>query len=170
MQNILDLDQPQEVIQTLSEFARSPKGFIVLAGKNGTGKTFAALQVYNYVTPYRLPAYDKELAIFINQAGLNIKLNECEYKNSLLGDLIKTKLLVLDDLGTRQPTETFNDFLYALIDQRYNLRDNRGTIITTNLNASAMRVFFGDAITSRVASGTCFRFDGEDRRFQNPKF
>lgn len=166
---IEDLDQPQEIKTALREFAKCPTGFILLSGSNGTGKSTAALAVYNAVTPFKLPAYDHDIAMFINQAELNILWNEHISKfgetNSLLKILTKSKLLVLDDLGTRAPSDAFCDFLYAVADKRNKHRREVGTIITTNLNSNELRLKFTDAFFSRVASGICFRIEGKDRRF-----
>jgi DNA replication protein DnaC len=78
--------------------------------------------------------------------------------------LKKTKLLVIDDLGTKAPSPAFGDFLYSIIDYRWNRRDTLGTIITTNMTGKITRERFGDAIISRIASGIVIRFDDEDRR------
>lgn len=165
---IESLDQSEELRCHLNAFAASPRGFILLSGKNGTGKSYAALAAYNAFAPYRLPAYDYDIARFITQAELNILWNRHQNDGNsgyLLDMFIKTKLLVLDDIGTRTPSEAFMDFLYLVADMRYTKRDSRGTIITTNLTSNSMRDMFGDAFVSRVASGKCFRLEGKDRRF-----
>lgn len=138
-----------------------------MSGANGAGKSFVAEAIYELHTPFKLPNYDKDIAYFISQADLNEKwLDEKTQGSSKeLSDRLKgTKLLVLDDLGTRIPSDAFLDFLFALIDHRWRSRDTLGTIITTNLIAQEVRTKFGDAILSRIASGIIIRFDGEDRR------
>lgn len=163
------VDQKKEVREFLEFYSKNPLGFLVLSGKNGTGKTYAAMSVYNAVTPFRLPDRDDDLAIFITQASLKRKWVEEIAKKGDMGYFFdkysKTKLLVLDDLGTTTPTDPFMDFLYEISDFRNVERDKKGTIITTNLSISEMREKFSDAFVSRVASGKCFRFEGEDRRF-----
>lgn len=162
------LDQSEELRCHLNAFAASPRGFVLLSGRPGTGKSYAALAAYNAFAPYRLPAYDYDIARFITQAELNIlwhKHNTEHGTSYLLDALTKTKLLILDDLGTRTPSVAFMDFLYVVADNRYSRRETRGTIITTNLNSKDMRDMFGDAFVSRVASGKCFRLEGKDRRF-----
>ena len=160
------IDQPPEVLEALKQFCLRPTGFLLLSGKNGTGKSYAAMTIYNHQTPYRIPDRDDDAAIFINQSELNMEWSSrMKTPKYLLNKYTKTKFLVLDDIGTRTPTEAFMDFLYAVADERYNRRDHLGTIITTNLTSIAIREKFGDAFFSRVASGIRFKLDGDDRRF-----
>lgn len=160
----------EQVITELREYIIKPHGFVIFFGKNGRGKSYAAMKIYERMTPYKLPSKDDDFAIFINQATLNMKYSEeiAEYGYSLklMDKMIKTKFLVLDDLGTRVPTAAFGDFLYAIIDARSVARYSCGTIITTNLDASRLRKDFGDAIFSRIGSGKVYNFIGPDRRFE----
>lgn len=166
-----DINQKPEVIEFIREFIRRPVGFMLLSGKNGTGKTYAAMTVYEAIATFKLPDYDSDVAMFMTQAELNMKFNKYAQTGDthhLLYQLTETRLLVIDDLGTRTPSDAFMDFLYPLADKRYSDKARKGTIITTNLNADDMREKFGDAFFSRVASGQCFRFDGRDRRMDGP--
>jgi DNA replication protein DnaC len=164
-----DIDKKTpEQMQLIEKFALKPRGFMVLSGKNGTGKSFVAQAIYELHAPYKLPYYDKDVAYFVTQAKLNSDWLDQKHEGSvteMLTRLKGTKLLIIDDLGTRTPTDAFMDFLFDLFDTRWNNRDKLGTIITTNLNSADMRLKFSDAIVSRIASGICMRFEGEDRRF-----
>lgn len=164
--SINHLDQDDEKKAIFEEFIKHPQGFLLFTGINGTGKTYSALSIYNMISPFRLPYYDHEVALFTTQTDLNIKwLKDIINQQELLDKLNNTKLLVIDDLGTRTPSDTFMDFLYAVADARYTHRREKGTIITTNLRSAAMRDKFGDAFFSRVASGKTLVFEGKDRRF-----
>jgi len=55
---IKDLDQSEDAKKTLEEFANSIRGFLLISGTNGTGKTTAAMSVYEQITPFKLPSYD----------------------------------------------------------------------------------------------------------------
>lgn len=164
----------EDVIIDLADFVLKPQGFVLLVGKNGRGKSFAALKVYEQLTPYKLPDYDHDLAWFVNQADLNMLFNEANeiYRSgmSLLKKAYLSRLLVIDDLGTRSPSPAFMDFLYAIVDKRWNERATLATIITTNLDSSRIRKDFGDAIFSRIASGRNYVIIGEDRRFADLGF
>lgn len=172
--NVNDLKQKQDVIDSIKAFIADPKGFLLLSGKNGTGKSYAALAAYNAISPFVYPGYDMDIAFFITQADLNMMWTKHLAAHgetvSLLQGLTSCKLLVLDDIGTRTPSEPFMDFLYTLADKRWMDREKHATIVTTNLNAADMREKFGDAFVSRVASGKCFRFEGKDRRFNRDVF
>jgi len=154
-------NQPIETIEYLKKFASNPFGFIVLVGENGRGKTFAAEAVYQ---DFVCSSWEKK---FITQSELNTLWEEEKKKYGSHSDLVTRfsdyKLLILDDIGTRKPSESFMDFLYVLVDNRY--RSKRGTIVTTNKTALEIRELFGDAFLSRVASGKNIRVEGPiDRR------
>ena len=157
-----ECNQSPDKIEFFKEYAVNPKGFLLLAGKNGTGKTFAANAIYD-----RVHVSDSDYRKFITQTDLNLmwqkQIKDWGETTYLLNQMVACEIFVLDDLGTRTPTEAFMDFLYALISKRYERQS--ATIITTNLNEKDMREKFGDAIVSRIASGKVYRFDGQDRRF-----
>jgi len=167
-----EIDQPENVLQTIRDFSAKPFGFLLFSGRNGTGKTFASEAILRS-SPYdpnldASPEFQSPMIKKITQSELNMVWSKSikDYGDTfyLLNHYSYIKLLLLDDLGTRIPSEPFMDFLYALVDYRYTNRNSLGTIITTNLNSNDMRNKFGDAFCSRVASGQCLRFDGHDRR------
>ena len=163
-----EIRQSPEIVQVLKKFAQNPRGAILLSGTNGSGKTFASMKVYEAFARYKLPQYDHDNAWIIKQVDLNTRFTKaCKEwgdASDLLQTLGKTRLLILDDIGTRTPSEPFMDFLYAIVDQRFDNRYHVGTIITTNLKMNAMREKFSDAFVSRVAYNHCFRIDEPDRR------
>lgn len=163
----IDKKTPEQM-EKIMRFAKNPKGFLLMAGANGRGKSFVAQAIYEEHSTFKLPYYDMDESFFINQRDLNERWEHSKMEKGSLelsGRLKQTKLLILDDLGTRTPSDAFLDFLYGLIDYRWNHRDSLGTIITTNMTGKITREKFGDAILSRIASGIQIRFDGpEDRR------
>lgn len=162
---IEELDQSEEWKKSFLEFAQKPTGFILFAGKNGTGKTFASETIFNNVR-----IWQHEEKMFFTQTDLNMRwtadVKQWGEASYLCQRLYEAKVLVLDDIGTRTPSEPFKDFIYAVIEKRERSKDTLGTILTTNLNSAEMREMFGDAIVSRIASGKVFRFEGPDRRFK----
>lgn len=168
LMEIQDLDQPDEWKQEWIQFSKDPYGFIMFSGKNGTGKTVASEAIMNSVF---VPVHLEKL--FYTQSDLNrIWLSDIKKWGDiwyLTDRLCNAALLVLDDLGTRIPSEAFIDFLYTVIEKRDRRKTEIGTIITTNLNSLQFREMFGDAITSRGCSGWIYKFEGNDRRYQKSK-
>ena len=165
------IQQSEQDKKDLSDYARKPQGFLLISGKNGTGKSYSAEAIYNTKTPLRLPQRNSDFAIFITQFELTERCIEAFFSQGSRREMIEefqnTPLLVIDDLGAnlRKPSDSVLDFIQSLIDFRWKNRDVCGTIITTNMNAQEMRNLFGDAFTSRVASGMIKRWDHEDRRY-----
>lgn len=160
---LIEIDQKPEIyMKHVNEFSSNPKGFFLISGTNGNGKTFTAEAIFG---KFYHPHNDN---MFWNQVDLKMKWHsfytDFGSTDYLLQQLIKAPLLVLDDIGTTRPTEAFMEFLYIIADKRYKQKDTQGTIITTNLNSQSMRELCGDAFVSRVASGRCVRHDGPDRR------
>lgn len=172
MKEVLKIDKkPQEHIKTILSYFHNPKGFMLLAGLNGRGKSFAAEAIAKDLSYYEIPhrhlppikGYDQDIAWFINQHDLNELFIECEGKTKELSDKAKKcMLLILDDLGTRSPSAAFLDFLYGVIDFRSKNKEKLGTIITTNMNSTQMRQTFGDAILDRIGCDIIIKMEGHD--------
>ena len=151
--------------------------FLILAGPNGQGKTYLAKCAYDYINPYLSGKghYD-EIAIMTTISDLYAEWKTTMKTYGEVDELTdkykKTKLLVLDDLGIRTPTDAFHDFLMAIINFRKEnpLNQFMVTIITTNMSPELMMQKFGGAIYSRIASDEVFKLDhGVDRRFKELK-
>ncbi len=157
-------DQKKEIVDHLKAFAKDCKGNLIFGGKPGTGKTTAACAIISAFVDS-----GKDDCKFISFSRLNAEWKEhlATYANdcALSKQYANYQLLVLDDLGTRTPTDAFLDFLYLLIENR--LSSYRGTVITTNMTSIDLRDKFGEAIFSRIMSGKAFRFEGNDKRIEH---
>jgi len=139
-------------------FVRKSKETLVIIGKNGTGKSYASVAAMRefYEATGNIPR-------FYNISDLyQIWLDENPSPIELTDKLTRQSMLVLDDLGTRVPTEGFHDYLYMIINSRYSSMNK--TIVTTNLDNQQLVDKFGEAITSRLFSGVSLMMDGDDRR------
>lgn len=153
--------EDKSIIQKLKQFCNFFKGFLLLPGSSGTGKTYASVCCMKEF----LKKHDE--CCFVNTANLYVKWLALKQEGTselpLVHRLSEYRLLVLDDLGTRTPTEAFLDFIYLITNNR-STNQNVGTIISTNLNHADMREKLGDAITSRICSGMIVKFNGKDKR------
>lgn len=167
-----DIYQSKEVLNELRKFALLQKhsGFLFLQGKNGTGKTYIAKSIYWHKTGFNYPRVDQKFAYFWECCELKQVFFENMSKNGNenLRDYCKnTELLIIDDIGANNMDlkGPFSEFLFSIINYRYENKDKLGTIITTNMNGKDFSEAIGHAFLSRVASGILLKFEGPDRRF-----
>jgi len=153
-----------ELKSDLKAFAASLRGFFLISGTNGVGKTFCA-----GMAACEVSRLNSERPMTVKQTQMHdmmLKENK-EYGNALYAAsrFKEANFLAIDDLAAnlRRPSDALVEFLYKVIDFRYD--NNKATMITTNANSKEVRDFFGDALTSRMCSGVCYRIDGPDRRF-----
>ena len=158
-----DCHLPKDQKEVLAQMASDPKGVLVLFGPSGVGKTWSACATLN-------DSWEKKETsiMFVNVSDLYLRWKECTRKQE--SDLIlasmyrNADLLLVDDIGTRSPTDSFLDFLYAIVNFRIN--HSKATIFTTNMNGSQMRDKFGEALTSRICSGSILKIEGRDKRIK----
>jgi DNA replication protein DnaC len=110
------------------DFAQSGLLFI---GKTGVGKTHLAVGVLvEAIERYSVRGRFVELNTFFNQMQSTFGQGASESTQAVLAPLMDAQLLVLDELGTQQPTPWIRDVLYLVINTRYARR--LPTIFTTN--------------------------------------
>ena len=152
-----DLDEEQK--PGCVEFCKTFRGFFLIAGSAGSGKTYAACACL------RKYLNSKDDCKFINVADLYYLWLDAskEFNRTNLLDKYDCELLVLDDIGTIAPKDGFLEFLYLIINRRVS-KISGGTIITTNLNSKSMTDMLGSPLTSRICSGQILRLNGKDKR------
>lgn len=115
------------------EFARSGLLFI---GPPGVGKTHLAVGVLiEAIERFSVRGRFVELNTFFNQMQSTFGQAASESTQAVLAPLMDTQLLVLDELGTQQPTPWIRDVLYLVINTRYARR--LPTLFTTNYRLPA---------------------------------
>lgn len=160
-------DVNPQFISYLRDLGEKKRGFCVLIGPNGTGKTwYAAAACAHYID------HEGHDLRFWKAGDLYLQfLNEYEeYGNHgrLRNALIDKEFLVIDDLGIRTPTDPFKELIYITIDARLN--KNLPTIITTNLSFKEIKDYFGAAVASRITACNLFVVDGDDKRHKMGSF
>jgi DNA replication protein DnaC len=144
------------------EYSKNCSSSMLISGTNGSGKTYSAVALMRefFCITHDIPG-------FYNVSDLYQKwLLEMPNASELIYRLLRVPLLVIDDLGTRLPTDAFNDFLYLIINNRYAAM--KGTIVTTNLAISDIEEKFGKPISSRLLNGKFVVMDAQDMRVQKP--
>ena len=133
------------------------KDSMVLFGKTGCGKTHLAC------------AYlQKNSGRFANAPELLLKIRDTFRDGSklseaqLIDQYSSVSLLILDDLGSEKSSEYSITTLYLIIDRR--IRDEKQTIITTNLSLSEVEKHLSSRISSRMAGMQNFTINMPDYR------
>lgn len=131
-----------------------------LTGSFGTGKTAlamivskAAIDAGRSVAIYSCPRLLSVIRESIDSGGVL----------GFLDSLTQVDLLHIDDLGAEHRTEWVIEQLYTIINARY--EEERSTIVTSNLDPTALAEQVGERIVSRL-EGMCeiLPFYGEDAR------
>lgn len=120
------------VRQYASEFDQmSSKNIgLLLYGGVGTGKSFAAACVANYLIDHGIPAMMSNFATILNS------LCDSDDKNAVIDDLVGYPLLILDDFGMERGTSFGLEQVFSVIDSRK--RTGKPLIVTTNLSLSEL--------------------------------
>ncbi|NOH14565.1 MAG: ATP-binding protein [Chloroflexi bacterium] len=120
----------ERVFKATQQYAEAPRGWLVLTGDYGSGKTHLAAAIANY------QAGLGEHPLFIVVPDLLDHLRATFNPNSPVSydrrfDEVRTSpLLILDDLGTQSTTPWAREKLYQLFNHRYNAE--LPTVITTS--------------------------------------
>jgi DNA replication protein DnaC len=120
----------QKALKATHAFAEKPKGWLVLLGGFGSGKTHLAAAIANY----RAGLGDPPLFIMVPDLLDHLRATFSPSSSTTFDrrfDEIRTApLLVLDDLGTQSMTPWVREKLYQLFNYRYNAE--LPTVITTS--------------------------------------
>jgi DNA replication protein DnaC len=153
----------KEFQEIVNVFCVKKAGFLTFVGNSGNGKTYTACAI---LEGYRRTG--RTSARFINMSDFHSKWKDRISSNisdrSFVEPYFDVELLVLDDIGTKEPSPSFLDLLYLLIEKR---SMKYKTILTSNLNTVELKNYLGDRIFSRIGSGEIINFQGPDERFIN---
>lgn len=105
---------------------------LLFYGNVGTGKTFSAACIANYLLDRKVPTVMTSFIKIIESASLSSREDTINFTDRLN----RAKLLIIDDLGAERGTDYALERVYDIIDSRYRAR--LPMILTTNVPISEM--------------------------------
>ena len=122
----------QYVAEFLKLDGSCSKSGLLFIGIPGIGKTHLAVATLRAVVGAGMTTGRfLDFTSFVSELQSTFDPSNPESKHDLLDPVLNTGLLVLDDLGARQPTPFVHEILYLIVNTRY--VNQRPTIFTTNL-------------------------------------
>lgn len=141
---------------------------LFITGDTGVGKTFLATETlaqaqaeYEHDRRPDQPL-SKDVFKFYAVPRLVLDARVAKRGSELVDEAVRAKYIVLDDLGATKNSDYLPDIVYIIIDER--LRQNKPTIVTSNLDLEKIAEIIDDRLASRLASFEIRVMKGEDRR------
>jgi len=142
-----ELKSLQKTLKAAHNFAEKPKGWLVMMGTYGSGKTHLAAAIANYRTGLGDPPLFVMVPDLLDHLRATFSPHSSTTFDRRFDEIRTAPLLVLDDLGTQSMTPWVREKLYQLFNYRYNAE--LPTVITTSDSLDEM-----DArIRSRLLDG-----------------
>jgi len=129
-------DDLYEAYERATAFAREPRGWLVLQGGYGCGKTHLAAAIANCRIALGHPALFVIVPDLLDHLRATFSPNSDTGLDERLSDIRDAPLLILDDLGAHHSTPWAQEKLFQILNHRYN--QQLPTVITTNQHPDEM--------------------------------
>lgn len=131
-----DLKDLKQAFDAARNFAEHPRGWLLLTGPYGCGKTHLAAAIGNYQTGLGFPPLMVSVPDLLDHLRATFSPNSTVSLDRRFEEIRTTHLLILDDLGTQSATPWAREKLYQLFNYRYNAE--LPTVITTSSTAEEL--------------------------------
>jgi DNA replication protein DnaC len=128
----------RQVWETAHAFAEEPRGWLVLLGGYGCGKTHLAAAIANAQVAQGRPALFVVVPDLLDHLRATYSPHSPITYDERFDQIRNAPLLILDDLGTQSSTEWAQEKLFQIFNYRYNAR--LPTVITSNINLEAIDI------------------------------
>ena len=136
--------------------------FLVMGGVTGTGKSHLALAIAQVVM-LRGTAMYMDAVDLIRRVRGTWRRDSPKSEEEMFHLLGSIDLLIVDEVGVQRGTDDEQNVIFDVINRRY--RDNRPTILLTNLDGRSLIEFLGPRVMSRLSERAQFlSFQWEDWR------
>ncbi len=111
------------------DFAEKPRGWLVLSGTYGCGKTHLAAAIGNFQASQGQPPLFVVVPDLLDHLRSTFSPNSSTSYDEIFEEVRTARLLILDDLGTQSATPWAREKLYQIFNHRYTAE--LATVITT---------------------------------------
>jgi DNA replication protein DnaC len=118
-----------KALKTATQYARSPKGWLVFTGIFGCGKTHLAAAIANFRADIGQPPMLISVSDLLDHLRATFSAGSPVSLDRRFEEIRSAPLLILDALGEQSPTPWANEKLFQLIDYRH--LNKLPTVITT---------------------------------------
>jgi DNA replication protein DnaC len=126
----------KQAFDAARQFAEHPRGWLLLTGPYGCGKTHLAAAIGNYQAGLGFPPLMVSVPDLLDHLRATFSPNSTVSLDRRFEEIRTTHLLILDDLGTQSATPWAREKLYQLFNYRYNAE--LPTVITTSSTAEEL--------------------------------
>jgi DNA replication protein DnaC len=133
---------------------------LLITGPTGTGKTFESYGAVNQLAGIGL--LRKWVITTAPDLYGSLRPRANFDSESRIQEILRTPLLVVDDLGAAKTSEWVEEITYRVVNTRY--EQQRPTIYTSNLTGPQLREVVGERIASRLTECRQVALTGPDRR------
>jgi DNA replication protein DnaC len=126
-----------------------PNGtMLVFGGNPGTGKSHLALAILQHVMKRHTGMYIDAMSL-IRRVRATWRRDSTETEEDVIATLgEQIDLLAIDEIGVQRGTEDEQAIMFDVLNRRY--RENRPTILLTNLDGHTLKEFMGQRIMDRL--------------------
>ncbi len=124
------LQDLENAYKTARDYAEHPQGWLLFTGPFGCGKTHLAAAIGNYQAGLGSPPLMVSVPDLLDHLRATFNPNSTVSLDRRFEEVRKSRLLILDDLGTQSATPWAQEKLYQLFNYRYNAE--LSTVITTS--------------------------------------
>jgi len=124
-----DAKSLQRAFNSAKAFADDPRGWLILTGPYGCGKTHLAAAIGNYQAGLGYPPLMVVVPDLLDHLRATFNPNSSVTLDRRFEEIRTARMLILDDLGTQSATPWAREKLYQLFNYRYNAE--LPTVITT---------------------------------------
>ena len=114
-------------------YAQSLKGWLLLQGAYGCGKTHLAAAIANFAVGMGVPTLFLTVPDLLDMLRFSYSAKDTTFEKRF-DEIRNAKLLILDDFGTQNATGWAQEKLFQIINYRY--INKLPLVVTTNLNLS----------------------------------